>query len=833
MSQPLVDRTAIAICDPPSRPIGGLSSQEAAARLITFGPNEPAATRQYSGVRDYVRTLASPLVLILLCASAISMFVGEVVDACLIVAIVLIGVTISFVQSHKSQRAAEKLREQVSPTATVLRDGLWTELLRREVVPGDIIQLSAGDLVPADASLLVSRDLHVQEAALTGESLPSEKACGDGPAGRVFLGTSIVNGTATAEVTATGARTEFGEIAARLAAEPPETEFERGLRQFSYLILRTTLFLVLFIVVVRISLHHDPLQSILFAVALAVGLTPEFLPMITSLTLAKGALRMAREEVIVRHLAAIQDFGCMDVLCSDKTGTLTSGDISLESSLAPNGESSDRALTLASWNSKFETGIRSPLDAAILRQAPAPSQPGVKIDEAPFDFQRRRVSVVVGFEKQRLLITKGAPESVLATCTAFEADGDAESCGTVYENLSRQGKRVLAVAYKTVADQPAYTATDEHSLTFVGFLVFTDPVLPDTASAIADLQRDGVTVKLVTGDTALVARSLCRKVGLDGSRIITGQDIDQMTDGALSYAVENNTVFARINPAQKTRIVLALKHRGHVVGFIGDGINDAPSLRAADVGISVATATDVAREAADIVLTKPSLRVLHTGLLEGRRAYGNILKYLLMSTSSNFGNMFSMAVASVVLPFLPMLPTQLLLNNFLYDVAQITIPTDNVDVELLRAPHRWDIHMIRNFMIGMGPVSSLFDFLTFFVLFRLFQADEKLFHTGWFVESLVTQVAVLLVIRTLGSPLRSRPSRALLASTLVVVGIAVLLPYSGLAPRLGFVPLPVSYLAFVAGAVAIYLVLVEFVKRALVQSKFLQQSGRTAPAAIY
>jgi P-type Mg2+ transporter len=457
----------------------------------------------------------------------------------------------------------------------------------------------------------------------------------------------------------------------------------------------------------------------------------------------------------------------------------------LESSLAPNGEFSDRALTLASWNSKFETGTRSPLDAAILRRAPTPSQPGVKIDEAPFDFQRRRVSVVVGFKKQRLLITKGTPESVLATCTAFEAEGDAESCGTVYENLSRQGKRVLAVAYKTVADQPAYTATDEHSLTFVDFLVFTDPVLPDTASAIADLQRDGVTVKLVTGDTALVAHSLCRKVGLDGSRIITGPDTDQMTVGALSYAVENNTVFARINPAQKTRIVLALKNRGHVVGFIGDGINDAPSLRVADVGISVATATDIAREAADIVLTKPSLRVLYAGLLEGRRAYGNILKYLLMSTSSNFGNMFSMAVASVVLPFLPMLPTQLLLNKFLYDVAQITIPTDNVDVELLRAPHRWDIQMIRNFMIGMGPVSSLFDFLTLFVLFRLLQADERLFHTGCFVESLVTQVAVLLVMRTLGNPLRSRPSRALLASTLAIVGSAVLLPYTGLAPWLG------------------------------------------------
>jgi P-type Mg2+ transporter len=801
----------------------GLSSQEAAARSARFGPNEQASTRRYSGLRELFAALASPLVLILICAAAISVFVGEAVDASLIISIVLIGVTINFVQSHRSQKAAEKLREQVSPTATVLRDGQWRELPRREVVPGDIIQLSAGDLVPADARLLEARDLHVQEAALTGESIPAEKIIGGGPEGTVFLGTSIVSGIATAEVTATGSKTEFGEIVARLVAHPPETEFERGLRRFSYLILRTTLFLVLFIVAVRIVFHQDAFQSILFAVALAVGVTPEFLPMITSLTLAKGALRMAREKVIVRRLSSVQDFGCIDVLCSDKTGTLTSGNITLESSLAPNGEPSDRPLTLAYWNSKLETGVRSPLDAAILRQTPPPSQTGRKIDEAPFDFQRRRLSVVVEVDNQRLLITKGAPESVVGACTAFDAGADPESCQAVYEGLARQGKRVLGVACKTVEAQSAYTAADEQSLTFVGFLVFSDPVLPDTAGAIADLERDGVTIKILTGDTGLVAQNLCEKVGLDGSRIVTGEEIERMTNGALSYAVENNTVFARVSPAQKTRILLALKRRGHVVGFIGDGINDAPSLHAADVGISVATAVDVAREAAGIVLTAPGLRTLHTGILEGRRAYGNILKYLLMSTSSSFGNMFSMAVASVALPFLPMLPTQILLNNFLYDLAQITIPTDHVDPEILAAPHRWDIRLVRNFMIGVGPVSSLFDFLTFFVLFRVFRADEALFHTGWFVESLATQTLVLLVIRTLGNPLRSRPSRALIANTLVVVGVAVLLPYTPLAARLGFVPLPVSYLAFVAGAVVVYLFLVELVKRPLVRSKLMRK----------
>jgi Mg2+-importing ATPase len=402
-----------------------------------------------------------------------------------------------------------------------------------------------------------------------------------------------------------------------------------------------------------------------------------------------------------------------------------------------------------------------------------------------------------------------------------------DSCRAIYEDLSRQGKRVLGVAFKPVGAQPTYSADDEHSLTFAGFLVFTDPVLPGAADAIADLQRDGVGVKILTGDAALVAQSLCKQVGLDGSSIVTGEEIERMTDGALSYAVENSTIFARVTPAQKTRILLTLKRRGHVVGFMGDGINDAPSLHAADVGISVSTAVDVAREAASIVLTEPGLSTLHTGILEGRRAYGNILKYLLMGTSSNFGNMFSMAVASVALPFLPMLPTQILLNNFLYDLAQITIPTDHVDPEILGAPHRWDIKGVRNFMIGVGPVSSLFDFLTFYVLLRIFRADETLFHTGWFVESLATQTLVLLVIRTVGNPLLSRPSGPLVASTLAIVAVAVAVPYTPLAARFGFVPLPASYLAFVGGAVVVYLLLVELVKRPFVRSKIVRKDQPT------
>jgi Mg2+-importing ATPase len=795
----------------------GLSSAEAARRLAQYGLNEPASVRRFSALRELWDALSSPLILILLVAAGISIFVGEAVDAALIIVIVLIGVVVNFVHSHRSRRAADRLRAQVTPTATVLRDGVWREIPRQEVVPGDILQLSAGDLVPADARLLTARDVHAQESALTGESLPTEKLEG----AMVYLGTSIVSGAATAEVTATGSATQFGEVAARLAARPPETEFESGLRRFSYLILRTTLFLVLFIVIVRSLLGQDPFESILFAVALAVGLTPEFLPMITSLTLAQGALRMARHNVIVRRLAAIQDLGCIDVLCSDKTGTLTTGELTLEASLAPDGTPSERAWSLAWWNSHFETGVRSPLDAAILARGAAPVDGWTKLDEAPFDFQRRRLSVAVKTPDGPMLITKGAPESVLEVCAAVESGLDPARCQQVHLELGRQGKRLLGVAYKPLAPQPAYTAADEHSLVFAGFLVFSDPVRPDSRAAIANLRREGVSVKILTGDSGAVAQAVCGQVGLDGAQVITGEEIEAMTDGALAHAVEHNTVFARVSPAQKTRILLALKRSGHVTGFMGDGINDAPSLHTADVGISVSTAVDVAREAASIVLTEPGLSVLHTGILEGRRAYGNILKYLLMGTSSNFGNMFSMAVASVALPFLPMLPTQILLNNFLYDLAQVTIPGDRVDAALLRRPHRWDIRLVRNFMIGVGPVSSLFDFLTFYVMFQVFDAGEALFHTGWFVESLVTQTLVLLVIRTLENPLRSRPSPALMATTLAIAATAMALPYTPVASRLGFVPLPPGYWAFLAPAVFAYLFLVEMVKRPFVRRRIL------------
>jgi Mg2+-importing ATPase len=829
--------------------IVGLTAQEGEARLGKFGPNEPAATQQRSFLSDLLHQFTNPLVLILIIAAIASAFLGEKVDAGIIATIVLLSAAIDLSQTYRSQRAIEQLRQQVAPTAIVLRGGEWKEIRRRDVVPGDIVRLSAGDLVPADCRLLIARDLYLQQAALTGESLPAEKEATGEPASTkadarnmVFLGTSVVSGTATAEVAATGARTAFGDIAARLAARPEETAFDKGLRNFSQLLARTVFFLVLFLVVVSIARHRDALQSLLFAVALAVGLTPEFLPMITSVTLSKGAVAMAHKKVIVKHLSSIQNLGSLDVLCSDKTGTLTAGTMSLDRSLDPFGNPSPRALELAYFNSKFETGIRSPLDEVILHQPPPKTEDYTKCDEIPFDFQRRRLSVVVERQSQRVLITKGAPEGIFPLLSGYELEGKVEPIGgdaakrfeQTSNDLNGQGFRSLAVAYVDVPARTNYSVADERSLILAGFLTFSDAPLPDAAQALASLKQDGVELRVISGDNDRVTGHVCAQVGVDPGHIITGDDLDQMTDPALAHVSEETRVFARISPAQKNRILLALKHNGHAVGFMGDGINDAPSLHAADVGISVSSAVDVAREAADVILVEPGLRVLHDGIIEGRKAFGNVMKYLLMGTSSNFGNMFSMAGASLFLPFLPMLPTQILLNNFLYDLSQLTIPTDNVDETYLQKPQHWDISLIRNFMVFIGPISSIFDFLTFYVLLHVFHASEAQFHTGWFVESLATQTLVLFVIRTAKNPLRSRPSGPLTATCLAAVAVGIYLPFSPLARVLGFTPLPATYFAFLAVATGIYLLLVEAAKRLLLRGvarKNAPKIGNTLPVA--
>lgn len=826
----------------------GLSSVRARALRAQLGPNEIVEGETSHLLAQVLRRLANPLVLILLLASGASALLRDFVNAAIVLAIVLASILVEAVQSHRSARASASLKSSVAQTATVERDGRWTELPRAELVPGDLVRVSAGDLVPADLRLVDARDLHLNEAALTGESMPVEKVHGGaGELGMLRLGSSVVSGLGKAVVVETGSRTTFGAIAAKLSTRPPTTNLDQSLAAFGHLILKTVTFLVLFVLVVAAYHRRSILETILFAVALAVGLTPEFLPMITTVTLTRGALRMASSKVIVKDLAAIEALGTMDVLCSDKTGTLTTGKMTLERHVDARGVRSERVLSLAYLNSYFESGIDNPLDTAVLRRGrrdpldeallsgPHPDVAGfAKLDEIPFDFERRRVSVVVRRARgPARIVTKGAPENVLAACTTWEVDGERipldeagrAECARTFEELSRDGYRVLGVASGELATASTYGKADERGLSFAGFVAFSDPLRTDAVEALGALRRDGIALKILTGDSELVAARLSTELGLRGDRLLCGRDLEAMSDPALARRAEDIEVFARVSPSQKHRILLALRSRGHVVGFVGDGINDAPSLHAADVGISVANAVDVAREAAQVILLRPGLAVLHAGVREGRRASANVMKYLLMGTSSNFGNVVSMALASVLLPFLPMLPTQILLNNFLYDLAQLTIPYDRVDPGALRSPQGWDMRLVRRFMMWIGPISSVYDLLTFAVLLRWFHADAALFHTGWFVESLATQTLVIFVIRT-GAGGRSRPAFALVATTALAVGVALVLPFTAAGRALGFVPLPPAFFAFLTVATATYLGVVTVAKRLLTPGTDLDEGKR-------
>ena len=829
-SQPFWAAPADAVLGDVGSSRAGLSADEAGARLKRVGPNEPAPPRRFEALRELGAFLLNPLVLILLVASAVSAAFGQLVSSLIIVCMVLLSVGLNFSQTYQSQLAAQRLRDRVGQRATILRDGRAQEIPAREVVPGDVVRLSAGDLVPGDGRLLSSKDLFLNEAALTGESLPREKhadaALGPGTSlaeapTAVLQGTSVVSGLGEAVIVNTGARTEFGQVAAQLAGRAPETEFERGTRQFGILILQVVLLLVLFVFLVNALVRRDPLESFLFAVALAVGLTPELLPMIVSVTLSRGAVRMARKKVIVKRLAAIENFGSMDILCSDKTGTLTVGEISIARHVNARGEEDEAVIRLAALNSAFQTGLKSPMDEAVLgHEHPDVARYRLR-DEIPFDFQRRRMSVVVEDGGERLLITKGAPESVLPACEALELAGalaplDAAARAGIealFRSLSADGYRVLAVAYRPVPRQTAYGIADERELRFVGFAAFLDPPREGVAEMLTALKADGVVVKIITGDNELVTQHICRQVGLDADEIVLGDAVERMSDPALAAVAERTQVFARVSPMQKNRIILALRSRGHVIGCIGDGINDAPALRSADVGISVDTAVDVARDAADIILLEKRLDVLHDGVVEGRRSFGNIMKYVLMGTSSNFGNMLSMAAASLFLPFLPMLPLQILLNNFLYDLSQLPIPSDRVDGTYTLKPKRWNVAFIRRYMLVIGPLSSVYDFLTFAVMLGVFHADERLFRTGWFVESLATQTLVIFVIRTAGRPWQSRPGAGLACGVCACVATGAIIPFTPLAPWLGFTPLPPLFFAILVLMVVTYLGMVEVVKR--------------------
>ncbi len=809
----------------------GLSTDEAVLRQKRYGMNEIAEARRYRGLIAFLGHLKNPLVIILIIAAIISAFVGEIVQAIIILVIVVLSVTLDFFQEYRAEAAVDLLKQKISRTATALRDGERREIRMAELVPGDVIDLTAGDIVPADARVLAARDFFINQSALTGEPFPVEKTADrlsvvetDRTAwdNYLFLGTSVVSGHATAVVAMTGKNTEYGHIAQVLAARPPETEFERGLRHFGYLIMRTTFLLVLVVFLVNAIFKHGVLESLLFAVALAVGLTPELLPMILSLNLAKGAIAMSEKGVLVKHPEAIQNFGSMDVLCTDKTGTLTENAISLVLHTDPEGHDDETVLLFSYLNSLNQTGLKSPLDEAILAYRDIPVEGYRKVDEIPFDFVRKRVSVIVEKGGERFLVTKGAPEQVFDACSSTRDQAGvrpftgelAEEVEHRYEALSADGFRVLAVACRPVGDAKAvYTPDDEKDLVLLGFVAFIDPPKEKARESLQRLIRDGIDLKIVTGDNEQVTRKICRDLDFPVHRALTGAEITHMTDEALARVVDETTIFARVTPIQKDQIIRALMRNNHIVGFLGDGINDAPALRTADVGISVDTAVDIAKEAADIVLLEKDLQVLGDGVIEGRRTFGNTMKYLMMGTSSNFGNMFSVAGASLFLPFLPMLPIQILLNNLLYDLSESTIPTDRVDDEYISHPRRWDIHFIRDFILVFGPISSLFDFLTFGILLLVFHATAPLFQTAWFIESIVTQTLIIFVIRTRMSPFyRSRPSWQLAFSTAAVIAAALAMPFLPLGTAFGFVLLPPHFYLVLAGLVAGYLVTVEMVK---------------------
>lgn len=825
----------------------GLTKESIKSHLEKFGYNETRKASKYDWLWHLLSLFRNPLVLILLTASILSIFMGEGVGASIIIIILLLSIILNFVQDYRSSKAASELRQEIALTAIVYRDKEWIEIPRREVLPGDVIRLVPGDLVPADAFIFQSENLTIQQASLTGEFYPASKQSGNlakfswihpSEKSMVYMGTSVSSGSAKAVVIATGASTALGEIAEQLSKQTPETEFDRGLRQFANLILVTVISLIIFIILVGLLLGQNIFEYSLFAIALAVGLTPEFLPMITTITLTHGAMRMAKHKVIVKKIATIQNFGSIDVLCSDKTGTLTRGKMELSQSIDPLGNPSNLPFVQGYLNSHFGNEIYTsikgvtprginPLDMTILNCKAPKIEQYSKISEIPFDFDRRRMSVVVKEEEDTfLLLTKGAPESILSICTHYEADGKVNALTKekhtqileLFQNLSRQGHRILAISHKEVKEDEHYPLKAEEKMTLSGFLLFDDLPLKETSRAIKSLHRDGVQVKILTGDNELVTKHLCEQVGLTIKNIILGQDLEKMDDKALVKTLEDATVFSRVSPTQKNRIILALKSMGHVVGYIGDGINDAPAIHSADVGISVSNAVDVAKEAADVILLERNLKVLHEGIIEGRKAFGNVMKYILMGTSSNFGNMLSMAIATPFLPFLPMLPMQILLNNFLYDVAQISIPTDNVDPSYIHKPKKWNIKFIQKFMIFIGPISSIFDILTFIVLLKIFKTSESLFHTAWFLESLATQTLVIFIIRTSALPFKSKPSLPLTLSIFFILSIAFILPYTPLAAAIGFVPLPLSFYLFLGSIILIYLSLVEFAKRKLMEN---------------
>lgn len=826
--------------------MNGLPESEIESRIDRFGKNEVAKEEKETWFSKIWDNLKNPLVILLIVLGIISLITGDVRAAIMIGLMVVLGIVLRYFQETRATNAAAKLKQMVSTTATVIRDGAKKEIPLQEIVPGDIIQLSAGDMVPADVRLLAAKDLFLNQSTLTGESLPVEKSADVSTTESAnplevnnlcFLGSNVESGTGTAVVVHTGSETYFGALAKSILGTRVLTSFDKGINSFTWLMIGFMLILVPLVFLFNGISKHQWLEAFLFALAVAVGLTPEMLPMIVTVNLSNGALAMAKQKVIVKRLNSIQNIGAMDVLCTDKTGTITRGKIILEKHLDVSGNENDEILYYGYLNSYYQTGLKNMMDEAVIDHVNELSNfkdPGkfVKIDEIPFDFTRRRMSVIVEDDtKKRMLICKGAVEEIFKLCTHVKVKGEVlprvpdhdTHRQNLVNSLNEDGFRVVALAYKNLpADNPnaTYSVKDETDMVLLGFLAFLDPPKDTAVKAIEKLHELNVDVKILTGDNDLVTATICKQVGLPVEHIMLGSEIDTMTDEQLGIEAEKVTVFAKLSPSHKEKVIHALQSRKHVVGFMGDGINDAPALKAADVGISVDSAVDIAKESSDIILLEQSLLVLADGVREGRRVFGNIIKYIKMAASSNFGNMFSVLGASIMLPFTPMLPIQVLTNNLLYDFSQTTIPTDDVDQEWITKPRKWEIGEIRRFILFIGPISSIFDYLTYFIMMFVFKTTfpgtplgPELFHTGWFVESLFTQTLIIHVIRTNKIPfIQSRASRPLLISSLVIVAIGAYLPYSPLAPALGLTALPPVYWLYLLGMLIAYVILTQIVK---------------------
>lgn len=808
----------------------GLSTDEVAQRLRHYGPNTLVVDQSYQAVKEYFNNFADPLVLVLIGIVVLAFIFGQTLNGVIVLTMIILSVTLNFFQEFRASRAAEKLKKRAAIHATVMRDHKETSICVSHLVPGDIIILNAGDIVPADARLIEATDIHVNQSTLTGESVPVDKNAEQildseplNAPNLVFAGTTVVTGTGQAVIYATGMATQLGRVADSLKTPVTPDNFSQGLARFATTISRLVIIFTITIFILNYLIKGDLVQSFTFAIAMAVGLTPEFLAMILSVTMGQGAVRMAKQGVIVKKLRAIPTFGSMDVLCTDKTGTLTRDQIELVKYVNSQGEHSDSVLTYAYLNAYFQTGITNPLDEAVKKHAHDSIASYKKLAEIPFDFERKKLSVIVKQNGQSWLITKGAPEDLLPCCTH---NGDPHhsvplsstlltQANQTYESLSADGLRVLAVAFKKVGPHDApYNLADENGLTLLGFTAFLDPVKAHVRQALDALEERNVEIKVITGDNELVAHKICREAGIKIKGIMAGHDLDKLSDAAISAKVEQTSLFARFSPDQKNRVIKALRANGHVVGYLGDGINDAPSLLSADVGISVDNAVDVAKEAADFILTQKNLALLADGVTSGRKVFVNTLKYLQMGLSSNLGNMISMYGAVIFLPFLPMLPVQILLNNFLYDLSQITIPTDHVDPEQLIMPLQWDLPGLVRYMFTLGPISTVYDFITFGALYYFYRQQPAVFQTGWFMASLATQVLVIHVIRTKKIPfIRSTASIPLLISSLLIFVIGWAIPYLPFGSLFAFSPPTLPVVVILSVIVIFYLITTYIVRR--------------------